>query len=115
MNVTEDKPPSACEAMLSAYTTDLARSSLADTSRTAYSHRVRGFLTWIAESGDGAPADTSAAVRAAHRYRRHLHERGYSPATINSVLVAIDDLYFRRGLGATGIRQPSAPASDEGL
>ncbi|WP_327104099.1 hypothetical protein [Nonomuraea glycinis] len=114
MSVTEDRMTPDCAAMLSAYAADLTCSSLADTSRTAYFHRVRGFLTWVAGSGDGVPADTSAAVRTAHRYRRHLHDRGYSPATINSVLVAIDDLYTRRGLGATGIRQPSTPVPAPG-
>lgn len=105
MNVTEDGLPSACEVLLSAYATALAGSSLAETSRAAYLHRVRNFLTWIAGSGDGGPpVDTAAAVRSAHHYRRHLHDRRYSAATINSVLVAIDDFYTRRGLGATGLR-----------
>ncbi|MFD1548051.1 hypothetical protein [Nonomuraea guangzhouensis] len=102
--------PPVYEAVISAYATALAGSTLANSSRVAYLRRVRGFLTWVAaqDSGSptsGPPTDVAAAARAAHRYSRHLRHARYATTTIGSVIAAIEDFYARCGLGATGLRR----------
>lgn len=107
---TETKLPAPYDEMFAAYSGALADARLAESSKSRYLTRVRAFLSWTAQASAGGLlgrdplGDMAAAVRAAHAYQRHLRDGGYAPATIDGVLVAVDDFYARRGIGATGVR-----------
>lgn len=82
----------------------LERSPLADSSKTKYQSRLRGYLIWLADADADAldgdpPTESIAATGAVRDFRRHLKNGRRAPNTIDTYLSAIDDFYARRGLG----------------
>src|SRR4051812_38734287 len=63
-------------AVLAAYTDALAHAPLADSTKTKYVSRLRGYLAWLADQADalvGDPlTDPIAATGAVGDFRRHL-------------------------------------------
>ncbi|MFG6200745.1 tyrosine-type recombinase/integrase [Nonomuraea sp. JJY05] len=100
-------------AVLADYTGALERAPLADSTRTKYASRLRGYLAWLAVQADaGAGAldgdplsDPIAATGAVRDFRRHLKNGRRAPNTIDTYLSAIDDFYARRGLGIPQTRR----------
>ncbi|GGO71843.1 tyrosine-type recombinase/integrase [Nonomuraea cavernae] len=103
--------PGPYAAILAAYGTALQRSPLADSSKTKYVSRLRGYLAWLADQADagaldGDPlTDPIAATGAVRDFRRHLKNGRRAPNTIDTYLSAIDDFYTRRGLGKPQARR----------
>ncbi|MFB4274563.1 tyrosine-type recombinase/integrase [Nonomuraea sp. MTCD27] len=103
--------PGPYAAILTDYASALERSPLADSSKTKYHSRLRGYLAWLANQADagaldGDPlADPIAATGAVHDFRRHLKNGRRAPNTIDTYLSAIDDFYARRGLGKPQARR----------
>ncbi|MGV9775407.1 tyrosine-type recombinase/integrase [Streptosporangium sp. NPDC003464] len=103
--------PGPYAQILTDYATALQRSPLADSSKTKYHSRLRGYLAWLAdqhEAGalDGDPlTDPVAATGAVRDFRRHLKNGRRAPNTIDTYLSAIDDFYARRGLGKPQARR----------
>ncbi|MFD0884194.1 hypothetical protein ACFQ08_06475, partial [Streptosporangium algeriense] len=97
--------PGSYATILTEYVTALGRSPLADSTKTKYASRLRGYLAWLAgqtDAGalDGGPlTDPIAATDAVHGFRHHLKNSRRAPNTIDTYLSAIDDFYARRGLG----------------
>ena len=88
--------------MLDAYVVALAAAPLAAQTRRTYASKVRQYLAWLAlAETDGDPLNTADGRDWAVRdYRTHLQAvLKRRPATVNSALAAIDDLYIRRQLG----------------
>ncbi|RCG28653.1 site-specific integrase [Sphaerisporangium album] len=98
--------PEPYAAVLADYSRRLRRSPLADSSKTKYISRVRGYLAWMSEAAaygllEGDPlADPAAATAAVRDYRRHLKNGRRAATTIDNVLAAADDFHARRGLAA---------------
>ncbi|GAA0838162.1 tyrosine-type recombinase/integrase [Streptosporangium amethystogenes subsp. fukuiense] len=98
-------------AILTDYATALERSPLADSTKTKYASRLRGYLAWLADQHeasalDGDPlTDPVAATGAVRDFRRHLKNGRRAPNTIDTYLSAIDDFYARRGLGKPQARR----------
>ncbi|MFI6731431.1 tyrosine-type recombinase/integrase [Nonomuraea sp. NPDC050451] len=92
-------------AILADYTAALEHAPLADSTRTKYASRLRGYLAWLTDQADagtldGDPlTDPIAATGAVRDFRRHLKTGRRAPNTIDTYLSAIDDFYTRRGLG----------------
>jgi len=88
--------------VLEAYVAALARAPLADQTRRTYASKVRQYLAWLdGAQTDGDPLNTADGRDWAVRdYRTHLQAvLKRRPATVNSALAAVDDLYIRRHLG----------------
>ncbi|MFF4989773.1 tyrosine-type recombinase/integrase [Streptosporangium saharense] len=97
--------PGSYATILAEYVTALGRSPLADSTKTKYTSRLRGYLAWLsgqpdADALDGDPlTDPIAATDAVRDFRHHLKNSRRAPNTIDTYLSAIDDFYARRGLG----------------
>ena len=94
--------PEAFAGVLDAYVAALEAAPLAAQTRRTYGSKVRQFLAWLAlAETDGDPLNTPDGRDWAVRdYRTHLQAvLKRRPATVNSALAAIDDLYIRRQLG----------------
>ncbi|MFI7106029.1 tyrosine-type recombinase/integrase [Nonomuraea sp. NPDC050227] len=97
--------PAPYAAVLADYTAALERAPLADSTKTKYTSRLRGYLDWLAVQADAAAldgdplTDAVAAAGAVRDFRRHLKDGRRAPNTIDAYLSAIDDFYARRGLG----------------
>ncbi|WP_260477432.1 hypothetical protein [Nonomuraea sp. WAC 01424] len=97
--------PAPHAAVLADYTAALERAPLADSTKTKYTSRLRGYLDWLAVQADAAAldgdplTDAVAAAGAVRDFRRHLKDGRRAPNTIDAYLSAIDDFYARRGLG----------------
>jgi integrase/recombinase XerC len=100
--------------VLVAYVAALARAPLADQTRRTYASKVRQYLAWLetAET-DGDPLTTADGRDWAVRdYRTHLQAvLKRRPATVNSALAAVDDLYIRRHLGPANANRVDLPDS----
>lgn len=98
-------------AVLADYTAALERAPLADSTKTKYASRLRGYLAWLADQAvagalDGDPlSDPVAATGAVLDFRRHLKNGRRAPNTIDTYLSALDDFYARRGLGKPQARR----------
>ncbi|MEU7857644.1 tyrosine-type recombinase/integrase [Nonomuraea sp. NPDC049141] len=112
--------PAPHAAVLADYSAVLAHAPLADSTKTKYASRLRGYLAWLADQADagildGDPlTDPIAATGAVHDFRRHLKNGRRAPNTIDGYLSALDDFYARRGLGKPQARRerdarPTAP------
>ncbi len=103
--------PAPQAAVLADYIDALAHAPLADSTKTKYASRLRGYLAWLADQAaagalDGDPlADSIAATGAVRDFRRHLKNGRRAPNTIDTYLSAIDDFYTRRGLGKPPTRR----------
>ncbi|GAA3428727.1 hypothetical protein GCM10018953_59110 [Streptosporangium nondiastaticum] len=103
--------PGPYATILTDYATALERSPLADSTKTKYTSRLRGYLAWLADQTDagaldGDPlTDPIAATGAVRDFRRHLKNGRRAPNTIDTYLSAIDDFYARRGLGKPQARR----------
>ena len=100
--------------MLDAYVVALAAAPLAAQTRRTYASKVRQYLAWLAlAETDGDPLNTADGRDWAVRdYRTHLQAvLKRRPATVNSALAAIDDLYIRRHLGAASAARLELPAT----
>ena len=98
--------PEAFAAVLDAYVVALAAAPLAAQTRRTYASKVRQYLAWLAlAKTDGDPLNTPDGRDWAVRdYRTHLQGvLKRRPATVNSALAAIDDLYIRRQLGPASV------------
>jgi integrase/recombinase XerC len=112
--LARDLPPTY-SAVLADYAAALERAPLAPASRTKYLSRIRGFLTWLADTAvDGDPlAETAARDWAVRDYRGHLKAvRKAAPSTINNTLAALDDFFAHRGLGAAAARREDLAQRD---
>jgi site-specific recombinase XerD len=99
-------------AVLEAYVAALARAPLADQTRRTYASKVRQYLAWLGTAEtDGDPLDSADGRDWAVRdYRTHLQAvLKRRPATVNSALAAIDDLYIRRHLGPANANRVDLP------
>jgi len=100
--------------VLDAYVEALSRAPLADQTRRTYASKVRQYLAWLAIAQTDRDALNSAEGRdwAVRDYRTHLQTvLKRKPATVNSALAAVDDLYIRRRLGparASRVELPTA-------
>jgi len=106
--------PEPFAAVLGAYIVALAAAPLAAQTRRTYASKVRQYLAWLASAKpDGDPLNTRDGRDWAVRdYRTHLQAvLKRRPATINSALAAIDDLYIRRHLGAASAARLELPAA----
>jgi len=106
--------PEAFAAVLDAYVVALAVAPLAAQTRRTYTSKVRQYLAWLASAKpDGDPLSTPDgrdwAVRDYRTYLQAVRKR--RPATINSALAAIDDLYIRRQLGPASATRLELPAA----
>ncbi|MGW2157592.1 tyrosine-type recombinase/integrase [Nonomuraea sp. NPDC001699] len=102
--------PAPHAAVLADYTAALERAPLADSTKTKYTSRLRGYLAWLAVQADAALGgdpltDAVAAAGAVRDFRRHLKGGRRAPNTVDAYLSAIDDFYARRGLGKPQTRR----------
>ncbi|MGI9121253.1 MAG: tyrosine-type recombinase/integrase [Acidimicrobiales bacterium] len=98
--------------MLEAYVAALARAPLADQTRRTYASKVRQYLAWLEiTETDGDPLTTAdGRDRAVRDYRNHLQAvLKRRPATVNSALAAVDDLYIRRRLAPANANRVELP------
>ena len=104
--------PAPYAALLGEYVASLDHAPLAASSRANYVSRVRGYLSWLAETDvDGDPlGDPTARDWAVRDYRAQLKTVAKAaPTTINSHLAALDDFHTRRGLGTAAARREDLP------
>jgi site-specific recombinase XerC len=91
----------------------LAKTGLADTTKTIYPAHVRRFLTWLGENlheHDGALEEANARNYAVRDYRRHLLTVDkLATATVELHVSAITSFYEWRGLGKPDVKRASAP------
>lgn len=88
--------------VLDAYVAALAAAPLAEQTRRTYASKVRQYLVWLAAAETDGDALNTRDGRdwAVRDYRSHLQAvLKRQPATVNSALAAVDDLYIRRRLG----------------
>lgn len=106
-------------AVLDSYVEALASALLADQTRRTYASKVRQYLAWLAAADTAGDALNTADGRdwAVRDYRTHLQTvLKRRPATVNSALAAVDDLYIRRRLGpARAARVELASAAPRAL
>jgi len=106
--------PEAFAAVLAAYAVALAAAPLASQTRRTYASKVRQYLAWLAsaETDGDALNTTDGRDWAVRDYRTHLQVvLKRRPATVNSALAAIDDLYIRRHLGPASAARLELPAA----
>jgi integrase/recombinase XerC len=106
------------QAVLEAYESSGAMSTLADQSRRAYRSRVAGYLSWLTSAeiggsdlGGGDPlSDLRARDRAVEEYRSWVvSERRARPSTVNAMLTALDHFYGHLGLGPATVGREEQP------
>lgn len=102
------------------YVAGLRSAPVDDDTRRAYASRVRQYLAWLSAAtldGDplGEPAARDWAVRDYRAFLQSVAKR--KPATVNTVLAALNDFYSRLGLGPADARRldvsPGAPRALE--
>ena len=104
--------PAHYATILSRYTDTLAAAPLSAQTRRTYESKVRQYLAWLAAAElDGDPfKDKHGRDWAVRDYRTHLQTvLKRAPATVNSALAAVDDLYLRRGLGPAQAARAELP------
>ena len=77
------------QADISAYGEMLAREERSESTIQKYLRDVRAFLTWL--SGNAATKESAIA------WKKHLLSTDYTPATINSMLSAINGFFHFMG------------------
>lgn len=100
--------PAHLEAVHASYEVALRLAPVDEDTRRAYASRVRQFLAWLgAAPVDGDPlTDPVARDWAVRDYRSFLQSVvKRKPATVNTVLAALNDFYSRRGLGPADVRR----------
>lgn len=100
--------PAELEAVHADYAAALRSAPVDEDTRRAYASRVRQFLAWLgAATVDGDPlGDPVARDWAVRDYRSFLQGVAKrKPATVNTVLAALNDFYSRRGLGPAEVRR----------
>lgn len=104
--------PARYAAILRRYTETLATAPLSAQTRRTYESKVRQYLAWLGAADlDGDPfKDKHGRDWAVRDYRTHLQTvLKRAPATVNSALAAVDDLYLRRGLGPAKAARAELP------
>jgi integrase/recombinase XerC len=104
--------PTGYATILRHYTDALLSAPLSAQTRRTYESKVRQYLAWLATAElDGDPfKDEHGRDWAVRDYRTHLQTvLKRAPATVNSALAAVDDLYLRRGLGAAKAARTELP------
>jgi site-specific recombinase XerD len=94
------------------YVRALAAAPLSEQTRRTYASKARQYLAWLAGAElDGDPLDSGEgrdwAVRDYRSYLQAVAKR--KPATVNSALAAVEDLYIRLGLGPANAKQVEIP------
>ena len=98
-------------AVYDTYVTWLDRQPLAARSRQAYRAQVGAYLRWLADSGNPEAALTQQDRRdwAVRDYKRAMkQERGWSAASVNQALAAIDNFYRSRQMGRPEVARRTA-------
>ena len=100
-------------AVLSDYLSYVERAPLSPNTRRSYGLQARRFFEWLADRGDaGADALTAAGRDYAVRdYRSELKDRRLAPASINSALAGLDNLYRFLQLEPPRVRREPLPTS----
>jgi site-specific recombinase XerD len=104
--------PARYATILRRYTETLASAPVSAQTRRTYESKVRQYLAWLATAElDGDPfKDKHGRDWAVRDYRTHLQTvLKRKPATVNSTLAAVDDLYLRRGLGPAKAARAELP------
>ena len=99
-------------AVYDTYVTWLDRQPLAARSRQAYRAQVGAYLRWLSGTQDPDAALTQQDRRdwAVRDYKRQMkQERGWSAATVNQALAAIDNFYRSRQMGRPDVAREQLP------
>ena len=94
------------DGVLAGYVRWLKRQPLAARSREAYLAQVRGFVTWLAGSEQGAQALSDPHVRdwAVRDYKRFVKtKKRWAPTSVNQALAAIDNFYRSLAVGRPAV------------
>ena len=104
--------PTELGAVLSEYLAHLERAPLSPNTRRSYGLQARRFFSWLADRGSSTDALTTGGRDYAVRdYRSELKERRLAPASINSALAGLDNLYRFLRLDPPRVRRERLPAS----
>lgn len=111
--------PADLREALDGYLRALEADDRAPSTRRVYQSRVTGYLGWLSTTSFAQTAlrDPLARNEAVAGYQRWLRdEQGRALSAVNAVLVAVDDFYRHRGLGAAVVTRDvvTAPVA-EGL
>ena len=104
--------PAGYATILRRYTETLATAPLSAQTRRTYESKVRQYLAWLgaADLDGDLFKDKHRRDWAVRDYRTHLQTvLKRAPATVNSALAAIDDLYLRQGLGRANAARAELP------
>lgn len=106
-------PATSVADLVSDYRGYLARSPLADSSRSAYLQAVTAFTAWVEAAPDHGPAAFAEPLErefALRDYLRHLRvDLRRSPSTVNGVLAALNNFCVWRGLGPSTTKSARLP------
>ena len=105
--------PPELRAVLSDYLAHLERAPFSPNTRRSYGLQARRFFDWRAGKGSAAADALTIAGRdyALRDYRSDLIDRHLAPASINSALAGLDDLYRFLRLDPPRVRREPLPAS----
>jgi integrase/recombinase XerC len=105
--------PPELGAVLSDYLAHLERAPLSPNTRRSYGFQARRFFGWLADRGNRGADALSASGRdyAVRDYRSELKDRRLAPASINSALAGLDNLYRFLRLDPPRVRREPLPAS----
>ena len=95
-----------------AYVRWLGRQPLAARSREAYRSQVRSYLMWLNTTEEPETGLTQRVRRdwAVRDYKRWAkQEKGWSPASVNQALAAIDNFYRSRSMGSPDVDREQLP------
>ena len=95
-----------------AYVEWLSRQPLATRSKEAYRAQVEAYLRWLGtqESSEAALRERLDRDWAVRDYKRWVKQhRGWSPASVNQALAAIDNFYQSRSMGSPNVDREQLP------
>ena len=102
----------ALQSAYDSYVMWLDRQPLASRSREAYRAQVGAYLRWLNKAEDSGEALTRKHRRdwAVRDYKRWVkQEKGWSPASVNQALAAIDNFYRSRSMGSPDVDREQLP------